>query len=73
MENENKGIRLLKKGKKGLFRVLFSRIGIVTVLILVEAFMMLAMLKWFNEYYPGYYGLTTLFTFCMVIYLLNMR
>ena len=73
METENNGIRLLNKGKKGLFRVLFSRIGIVTVLILVEAFMMLAMLKWFNEYYPGYYGLTTLFTFVMVIYLLNTK
>lgn len=73
MEVENGGIRLLKKGKKGLLRVLFSRIGVVTVLILLEAFMMLSMLKWFNDYYPGYYGLTTLFTFCMVIYLLNIN
>ncbi len=71
MGNENRGIRLLKTGKRGLVRLLFSRIGIVTLLILLEAFMMLAMLKWFNDFYPQYYGLTTVFTFCMVVYLLN--
>lgn len=71
MESDNRGIRLLKRGKRGLFRLLFSRIGIVTVLIWIEIFMMIATVVWFNDYYPGFYGITMLFTFGMVIYLLN--
>ena len=71
MDTENRGIRLLKKGKKGLLRLLFSRIGIVTVLIWIEIFMMISMVVWLSDYYPEYAGLTTLFTVVMVIYLIN--
>ncbi len=67
------GIRLLKKGKKGLFRVLFSRTGIVTAFILINAGIMLSLLQWFDVLLPHYFGSTTLFTFVMVLYLLNNK
>ncbi len=73
MNKDNRGIRLLKKGKKGLLRLLFSRIGIVTILILIEIFIMISMIMWLNDYYPEYAGLMTLFTVAMVIYLINAK
>ena len=69
----NKGIRLLKRGKKGLFRVLFSRLGLITILILVQVFMMFSMLIWLRDYYVHYSGILTVFTVGMVIYLINSR
>lgn len=73
MNKDNRGIRLFKKGKKGLLRLLFSRIGIVTILILIEIFIMISMVMWLNDYYPEYAGLMTLFTVAMVIYLINAK
>ncbi len=73
MENDNKGIRLLKRGKKGLFRVIFSRIGLITILILAQIFMMLSMLIWLSDYYVHYSGILTAFAVVMVVYLLNTR
>ena len=57
MGNDSRGIRLLKKGKKGLFRLLFSRIGVVTILILAQAFIMIMMIQWLNDYFPHFYSL----------------
>ena len=72
-ETREKGIRLLKRGKKGLFRVLFSRIGLITILILAQIFMMFSMLIWLNDYYLHYSGVLTVFTVVMVLYLINNR
>lgn len=72
-ETREKGIRLMKKGKKGLFRVVFSRIGLITILILVQIFMMISMLVWLRDYYLHYSSVLTVFTVGMVIYLINSR
>ena len=34
----DKGMRLLKKGKRGFFRVVFSRLGIFVVLLLIQQY-----------------------------------
>ncbi len=75
MQNDgyDKGLRLLKKGKKGLFRVIFSRLGVITALILVNSFVMLGVFKWFEGFLPHYLGSTTAFTAIMVLYLINSR
>ena len=73
MGNDNRGIRLLKQGKKGLLRVIFSRTGIVTVLILSQAFFMFSMVYWLRDYLPHLMWTTTAFTLIMIIYLLNNR
>ncbi len=72
-ENQSTGIQLLKKSKLGLFRVLFSRTGIVTAFILVDIAIMFGLLQWFNIQLPHYFGGATLFTIVMVIYLLNNK
>ena len=73
MEKNNRGIRLLKKGKRGLLRLLFSRIGIVTILIWIEIFIMISMVVWLNDFYPEYAGLMAVFTVGMVLYLINAK
>ena len=39
--SDNMGIRLLKKGKRGMLRVVFSRLGIFVVLLLIQLFSIL--------------------------------
>ena len=72
-EMQNRGIRLLKKGKRGLFRLIFSRIGIVTILIFAEIFMIFSMFQWLSDFFPQFYTIMWAFTIGMVIYLLNIR
>lgn len=72
-ETRQKGMRLIKKSKKGMFRLIFSRIGVVTVLIWAEAITMIAMIYKLNNYFPHFYGLMLAFTVVMVIYLLNVN
>ena len=69
--SDNKGIRLLKKGKRGFFRIVFSRLGIFVVLLLIQLFIPLALASWFNQYIPHYISLNAVFIVVMVLYLLN--
>ena len=68
---ENKGIRLLKKGKVGILRVIFSRVGIFTLLLVIQLMLPIVLVNWFSQYIPHYVGLNIAFIFAMVIYLLN--
>lgn len=72
-ETRQKGIRLIKKSKKGIIRLIFSRIGVITLLIWAEALTMVAMVYKLNDYFPHFYGLMLVFTVVMVIYLLNIN
>ncbi len=73
MEKKSKGMRLLKKGQKGVFKMIFSRLGIVLVLLALNIGLLLALFGWFTEFLPHVYGGTALFILCMVIYLINNR
>ena len=69
--SDNKGIRLLKKGKRGMLRVVFSRLGIFVVLLLIQLFIPVALSSWFSQYIPHYISINAAFIFAMVLYLLN--
>lgn len=71
MDNENTGIRLLKKGKKKLINIVFSRIGLVSLLLLIQVLFIIGMLYKFEEYLPHAVSITTIFGIIMVIYILN--
>ncbi len=71
MENETTGLRLLKKGQKGILKMIFSRMGIVLVLLAFNIFLLLAAFGWFKDFLPHFYGGTALFTVCMVLYVIN--
>ena len=65
------GIRLLKRGQKGVVHAIFSRFGLVLVLLLLQAFALFSLLQWFGELLPHYFGGTLLVTAAMMVYLLN--
>lgn len=72
MENrESKGMYLLKKGKKGLASIVFSRLGLILVLFLLQLFFLLSIFFWFSEFLPHIVGGTVAFIIIMVIYLFN--
>ena len=63
------GIRLLKRGQKGVVHAIFSRVGLVLVLLLLQAFALFSLLQWFGELLPHYFGGTLLVTAAMMVYL----
>lgn len=76
MQAENgksRGIRLLKKGKKGIARILFSRIGLFLTLMLLQVLFLVSLYYWFREFRPQMYSIMVLFSVIMVIYLLNSK
>ncbi len=69
----NKGLTLLKRGQRGLVHAIFSRFGLIVLLLLLQFFMLLGMFFWLEEILPYFVGGRTLFTIVMVLYLLNSR
>ena len=69
---EDGGIRLLKKGQKGLVHAIFSRFGLVLLLLLLQFGALFSLLRWFGGLLPHYLGGTALITAGMVCYLLNL-
>ena len=68
---EDGSIRLLKRGQKGVVHAIFSRFGLVLVLLLLQAFALFSLLQWFGGLLPHYLGGTLLVTAAMMVYLLN--
>ena len=72
-ESQSMGIRLLKRGQKGLIHALFSRFGVILLLFLLQVFILLSVLMRFKNIQIYISGVTVLFTVVMVLYLLNSR
>lgn len=68
---ENTGLRLLKKGQKGFFRLVFSRLGLIILLLAFNILLLLGFFGRFKEFLPHLFGGSTLFSVVMVLYLLN--
>ena len=68
---KDKGIQLLKKGQKGIIHAIFSRFGLVLLLLLIQVFVLFGIFQRFEKFLPHILGGTVLFSFIMVIYLLN--
>ena len=70
---KSKGLLLLKKGQKGIFHAIFSRFGLMLILLVLQFFILFGIFRWFGEFLPHIFGGTVLFTFIMVVCLLNSR
>ena len=68
---EDGGIRLLKKGKRGIIRAVFGRTGLVLALFFVQVLLLFSVFRWFTALVPHLLGGSIAFTAVMVIYLLN--
>ncbi len=73
IQTNNMGMRLLKKGKRGIWRVLFSRVGLFVILLLIQFSIPFAIFGRFQEFSSHYYGITLFLYVGMMIYLLNSR
>ena len=73
MINESKetGLRLLEKGKRGIFQMIFSRSGLILVLLAIQVLFLFSIFHWFEAFLPHIYGGVVIFTVFMVLYLLN--
>ena len=57
MDNiENTGIALLKKGQKGLFHALFSRLGLILILLILQIGVLFGMFAKFEQFLPHFFG-----------------
>ena len=70
-EVKDTGIRLLQKGKQTMFRMIFSRSGLILALLAVQVLFLFAIFGWFEAFLPHIYGGVVIFTLFMVLYLLN--
>ena len=70
-EYKNKGITLLKKGQKGIIHAIFSRFGLMLLMLLAQVLFLFGLFGWFQRFLPHYFGAAMLFTVIMVVYLLN--
>ncbi len=70
-QEEHVGMRLWKKSKQGLLTIVFSRLGLITLLFFVNIGFMLLAYKWFSGFMPQFTGVLTLFEILMIIYLFN--
>ena len=68
---ENVGLRLLKNGQKGIIHAIFSRLGIIVLLLLVQVFFLFSVFTWFGDLVPHFWGGTIAFSACIVLYLIN--
>ena len=68
---DQKPMLLLEKGKKGLFRVLFSRTGIILIFFLLGVLLILLPIYWLAEWLPQYVGLAMVVQFLLILFLVN--
>lgn len=70
-ENNNLGIRLLKKGQKGVVHAIFSRFGVLLLLLLIQFFIIFGFFFRFQEFLPQYTWLNALLSIVLMLYLIN--
>ncbi len=76
MEKKNlkdTGLLLLKKGHKGILRMVFSRFGVIIMLLALQILMLLSMFLWFQSFVSEIFigGITL--SFAMTFYILNTQ
>lgn len=71
MENEDLIVRLAKPVKKGLLRLLFSRIFVFALLLILQVALLVMVYLQFREKLPALIYIQTVFAFGMIVYLFN--
>ena len=70
-EVQKKGMRLLKKGHIGMVRLVFSRTGLLVLLLLLQVALVLTAFILCEQYMPHLIILQGIFVVVMVLYLIN--
>lgn len=72
-DHKSKGLRLLKKGQTGIIHAVFSRFGLILILLVIQILTLFGIFRWSEQFLPHIFGGTVLFTTIMVIGLLNSK
>lgn len=72
-QGESGGMRLLKSSKHGFFRIVFSRVGLIVLLLLLQVALITAVMLWFYKILPHFLAVQALFVIVMVLTLINSR
>ena len=72
-ENDPAGVRLLKKGRRGLWRALFSRAGLITLFLLLQLALLLVLYSYLRDFMPHYYSFSLIFTGIIGLLLINSQ
>ncbi|MBR1854535.1 MAG: cardiolipin synthase [Lachnospiraceae bacterium] len=70
--SDSEVLSLAKTRKKGILRILFSRILVILLLIILQISLWISVYGWFREYLPHFSVFTTIFTLTMFVYLFNV-
>ncbi|MCR5370476.1 MAG: cardiolipin synthase [Clostridium sp.] len=70
-EYEQPQTRLLDKPRKGILRLIFSRVPLFLILMVLQVAIFVGVFGLFKEYFPHYAAVQTVFTFIVTIYLFN--
>lgn len=70
---KSKGLRLLKKGQTGIVHAVFSRFGLILLLLAIQILTLFSIFRWAERFLPHIFGGTVLFSAIMVIGLLNSK
>ena len=73
MESDTRGLRLLKRGRRGLWRAAFSRAGFITLFLLLQIGLLAAGFRYLKNFMPHYYSFSLLFTGAMGLFLINSQ
>ena len=68
-EPEEELLRLIPRQRKGILRLVFSRVGIVVLLLILELNLLLTAYRWLSEYFKWFAGAQMVFAVLMVFYL----
>ena len=68
---ENGGLHLTKKHKKTLLTAIFSRAGLIVLLMLLQIALIVLAFSRLRDFLPHFVTLTTAFSAVMALYLLN--
>ena len=64
-------LTLLPKKKKGFSKLIFSRIGLIFLLLIIEIGILLSVYNWFTEYFHWFALVQALFSVSMIFYLFS--
>ena len=65
------GLRLLKKGRRGLLRAIFSRAGLISLMLLVQVALLVLLFDRLRDYLPHAVTISTVFSAVMALAVLN--
>ena len=61
IDYKNKGLRLIKKGQKGISHAIFSRFGLILFLLFIQVRFLFDIFLWFEDFLPHVMGGSVLF------------